>query len=402
MLIFTLSITDGVLISINHWRNVSMQRRSKIDDTHVIVRQVGGWETVYRCYPELFDAMNKSPEGQSKAVKCPLSGQGKTVFRLYRDWREKGGGYHNDHGRFGDGIDLIAWMEGISKSQAMDRIIEICGGNRNNISIDEAKRVRDKREQSAQLTQDQINKNAWVLNKVESETISAQQSKEIYNYLCSRGLMDYFSIMPSSIGYNSNLQTFSKEGKKIVLNGMVFYIQNGTGNPVSMHRIFLQSDGFGKSELVENAKMQLSGIEDVRGSAIRLGMPISVVDSHGNTRRILAVCEGPETGMAITLAEKLPVWCGISSTLMELMFIPDDITDLLIFEDRDRVKDMGVGEGQRAALCLKERINRELPHVSVHNFSPPTSIPDNVKSVDWLDEWNNSGSELFPNFLSTI
>ncbi|WP_299021288.1 toprim domain-containing protein [uncultured Photobacterium sp.] len=372
--------------------------RSKIDDTHALVRRCGGWETVLRAYPQLQEAMQASPAGMSRAVRCPLRQEGKTVFRLYKDWREKGGGYHNDFGRFGDGIDLIAWLEGCSKTQAMDRIIEICGGDLSSVSVQEAQAVKTDRDNSAQLDEDTKAKNQWVLQKVEREAIHASQAQLALNYLHSRGLGAF--QLPSNVGFSYRLKTFGINGETLFLPGLLFYIQKLDGTPVSFHRIFLSEDGYSKSPLVENAKMQLSGLDDVRGSSIQLGNPLMCQDQQGRTRCVLAVCEGPETGMAIMLAEGIPVWCGIASTLMELMDIPECVTDLLIFEDRDRILDgKTIGEGERAGESLMCSIHQELPHITVHRFLPPNPIRQGEKSQDWLDEWNATCTRSFPSFL---
>ena len=53
--------------------------------------------------------------GRSKsslvASAMPFTGNGKTKFRLYKDWEQTGAGYHNDFGRIATGIDMIMKLE---------------------------------------------------------------------------------------------------------------------------------------------------------------------------------------------------------------------------------------------------------------------------------------------------
>ncbi|WED79131.1 hypothetical protein [Aeromonas allosaccharophila] len=67
----------------------------------------GGWGSVFQHYPSVMVAANRA----LSQVPCPFTGNGKTKFRLYKDWEQTGAGYHNDFGRIATGIDMIMKLE---------------------------------------------------------------------------------------------------------------------------------------------------------------------------------------------------------------------------------------------------------------------------------------------------
>lgn len=372
--------------------------RSKIADVHAIVARRGGWSSVYAYYPALNDAIKKREKGSGSGVPCPVNNTGKTVFRLYKDWNESGGGYHNDKGRIGDGIDMVAWLENTSKSNAMDIILELLNETRENVSQREVKAFVEHRQQVQQLSEEDLAKRLWILQKVENEAIHASQSEIAMNYLYSRGLGNI--DIPCNVGFHPKMKAYGRDNQEYWLPCLLFYIQNISGNSIAFHRIFLNETGSNKSTVMENPKMQMKGLEDAKNGSIQLGLPLLCIDAQGNHRVVLAVGEGPETCLAIQHVEGVPVWSGISSTLMEGMAIPQEVTDLLIFQDKDRLhENQERPEGERAALALKAKVNNENPHCNVQIFCPPNAIVDTAKSQDWLDEWVDFGSASFPNYL---
>jgi hypothetical protein len=80
------------------------------------VQQLGGWRNVLTYYPEFQEALEKAP----RSVKCPFTGSGKTKFRFKDRTLESVHAIHEDypHNTFIDGIDLIAELKSISKTQA--------------------------------------------------------------------------------------------------------------------------------------------------------------------------------------------------------------------------------------------------------------------------------------------
>jgi putative DNA primase/helicase len=129
--------------------------------------------------------------------------------------------------------------------------------------------------------------------------------------------------------------------------GVVSLVQDKTGRPVSLHRIFL---GYGK-----RWKKLMPPLGTVSGAAIRLGHPHDV----------LHVCEGLESGLAIRQMTNHPVWCGISANGMSAMDIPDGLTRLDIWADMD-----DSFTGQMAAYTLANRYWRGNRHAQVSVVMP--------------------------------
>lgn len=372
--------------------------RSKIQEVHALVQRHGGWYSVFSRYSQLKDAMDNAQNGTSKAVPCPVRNEGKTVFRLYKDWEQCGGGYHNSEGRIGDGIDMVAWLEDTSKSKAMDIILEILGEDVNNVSQREVKAVVQHREKSTQISATELKKRMWILTKVEREAVHVTQSPIGMNYLRSRGLGDI--DIPCCVGFHPKMKAWRNDGTEIWIPALVFYIQKLDGTAIAFHRIYLTEDGSGKSKEMDTPKMQMKATEDMRGGSIQLGMPLVCHDEYGNTRIVLGTGEGPETCMACQHVEGIPVWSGLSSTIMDGMHIPMEVTDLVIFKDKDTLHDgQEMPEGDRAALELKRLVQETNPNCKVTIATPPSAIKPGAKSQDWLDEWNETRSQNFIHYL---
>ncbi|MGR5096986.1 DUF7146 domain-containing protein [Vibrio maritimus] len=367
-----------------------------VDFIQQTVARHGGWSAVFSAYPALDDACQKCRKGTSVAGPCPITKEGDTVFRLYKDWESVGGGYHNQYGRMGDGIDMVAWLENCSKGKACYHILDILGETTD--TQRDIKQFGVKKEPKVtQIDSKELEKRRWILSQVESRSDFAARSSIAKSYAENRGLK---MPLPDSVGFNPTLKTYASDGSLVSLPGLVFYVVNEKNETVTMHRIFLEPDGSDKSQQVDNAKMMCSPIKEVNGSSIRLGEPTLCKDNYGNPRIVLGVCEGPETGLAIQEAESFGIWSGISSTIMERMWIPEIVTDLVIFEDKDRPhKLLGRREGARAAKALAARIKKARPNTLVTRCTPPGDIQEGKKSQDWLDEYQH-GVEHFPSYLS--
>lgn len=376
-----------------------MGRSNKYAQVRTLVAQCGGWSSFYRSFGEFDKALNNAPS----AVPCPKATnpkKGSTKFRFYRDFNESGGAYHNDVGSLPDGIEVMSWYWGLSnKFKVIDKVVEMLNGDLSSINQDDVDRARERQEQAADIDVEDRAKALWALKKTESETIHASLSEVAKTYLSTRRLVNY--ELPCNVGFHPKLVTYSKSGQRITVPGIVMYIQTVDGACVNLHRIFLKSDGSGKSELTKEPKMQFSKFVNVEGYSIQLAPPLHCVDDAGNERYVLAACEGPETGFTIHMAEGIPVWCGISSTIMEKMDIPPYVTDFLIFEDKDCIQEgKEIGEGERAGASLEEKIRREHPNCRVTRFQPPKPIKETAKSQDWNDEWCESARVTFPDYLA--
>ncbi|WP_435277305.1 toprim domain-containing protein (plasmid) [Psychrobium sp. nBUS_13] len=339
--------------------------------------------SVYSKYSGLMNAIKHYP----KQVSCPFSHQGKTKFRLYPDWNETGGGYHEDYLSLPGGIDVIALMENCTKGEALNIIIDICGGKLESISKKIIQKVSTKTTGiSSKEKQDRRAK----LCKIQSNAKSASASLPVHVYLRGRGLKGDMSKLPKALGYAKELWWGDGESKPRKACGMLGLLTDVNNKPVSIHRTFLNPSHFGKLE-VSTPKMLMKAPIGIKGCSIKLDQPKSFMGEV-----VIGLAEGLETCLAVREAVSFPMWSTISATLMKGVQIPKHVTCVFIFADKDR---KGVypskGEaGQIAANELAERLRSEGKKVYI--LLPDGDIPDRKNSIDWDDVYVQHGPEAFP------
>ncbi|ENP8454728.1 DUF7146 domain-containing protein [Photobacterium damselae] len=359
----------------------------------------GKWDVVFSAYPQLSTAMQRAP----RQVPCPLtcnSKQTSTKFRLFRDWVETGGAYHNDEGPMPDGIDVIAWLEGSSKGEAMDHIIDILGGNITQISDDQ---VRWKQQEMQKAREQYCSEEERVarmnsVRAVATSSIPAAHSPEVHAYLRSRGLKGDFSKLPHDLRYSNHIRypvSFREEGdnRSPWYSALIGTFVDAKENNCTLHRIFLQN---GAKAPEKNNKLMMSPPWDIRGGHIKLDEPVVLHGENGElTGALIGYCEGIETALAIREATGIPMRPYFSATLLgmaEGVNVPGvakENTIITIWADKDRSN-----AGQDTANKLAEKLTGE--GYSVQLLLPEQEIPENSKSVDWLDVYRDYGADAFP------
>ena len=129
---------------------------------------------------------------------------------------------------------------------------------------------------------------------------------------------------------------------------LIGVVRDHAGNTVAIHRTYLQSDA-AQPEKVEKAEVSKPRmmLGRMAGGAVRLA-PIS--DSN-----ILGICEGIETGLAVTTAcSGLPVWATLSATNLEQVQLPSEALHIVILADHDIS-----GAGMRAADTATRKLRAE-------------------------------------------
>lgn len=357
-------------------------RESKIDKVLALVQSVGGWSTVFSAYPGLSDAVSKTESrGGSPQVPCPRSGEGRTKFRLFSDWSFTGGGYHNDVGALPGGIDVIAFMENCDKANALNKIIDICGGNLSSIN---ANFVREVKSAPKGPSQDEINKRVSKLEKLYKNTIPAAHdtSGRIANYLASRGLKGDHTSLPFTLGYADELWWGDGQGKPVKLSGLLGSMTDVNGNRVTIHRTFLDNNGI--KAAVETPKMLMPPPSYIGGCSIKIDAPVC-----NGEDTVIGLCEGIETALAIREATGCPMWSCYSDSLLEMVKLPAHINVVIIFADKDIS-----GAGLEKAEALANRLRREGRIVDI--CMPTLDVPQGAKGIDWLDVYNLHGAAAFP------
>lgn len=116
----------------------------------------------------------------------------------------------------------------------------------------------------------------------------------------------------------------------------------------------------------------------MRGAAIRLFTPDD--NGWGDGGKRLAVAEGIETALAVYLLSGLPVWACVSAFGLEHVALPQDVTDLWVFADKDRSN-----TGRAAGMKLLRRTTAA--GVRTHYLEPDDW------DTDWCDVLNSAQRE---------
>lgn len=357
----------------------------------------GKWDSVFNAYPALSTAIQKFP----RQVPCPVN-PGKassTKFRLQRNWREVGSAYHNDEGPLGDGIDVVAWLENCSKSEAMDRIVEILGGDISKVST---RQIHSVQAQMAKVrdeycSEEEKSKRMDRVRAVAKTSIPASQAPELHAYLRNRGLKGDFSKLPASIRFHKKMRyptSLREEGdyRSPWYSTMLGVFKDKNGNNCSLHRTFLKD---GQKAPEKKTKLLMSPPWDIRGGYIAMDDPVCYPADDGNYYAVIGYCEGMETALAIREATGIPMRPHYSSSLLKFATgvnvegVPRNRTLIILWGDKDIS-----GDGQQTAHVLAKRLREEGYLVEV--YIPQDDIPQGKKSVDWLDVYVEKGAEGFP------
>jgi putative DNA primase/helicase len=182
----------------------------------------------------------------------------------------------------------------------------------------------------------------------------------VETYLRSRGLT---IPVPPSVRFQAGL----KHPSGGVWPAMVALVTQGVdGEPIGIHRTFLEREGNGKAP-VELAKMMLGRC---RGGAVRLGRPESV----------LMVGEGIETCLAAMQASGRAAWAALSTSGLRSLNLPREVRDVIVLADGD-------DPGEAAAQDCAWRWKREGRRVRIAR--PPKGMDFNdllVRRVPHIEE----------------
>ncbi len=190
-------------------------------------------------------------------------------------------------------------------------------------------------------------------------------------YLEARGLDS--KCLPHCIRLHPNL-AYTQDGKPVSFHPtMVGKISGEDGNLAGLHRTFLSSNG--RKAPVADSKRSLGR---VRGGAIRL-------DPAGE---VLALAEGLETALAVRQATRLPTWCAVSASNLKKVSMPESVSTVHIFGDKDRNL-----KGQNSALETCDLLYHQGRTVYLH--LPGQQIPQGKQGIDWLDALVSEGSTAF-------
>jgi hypothetical protein len=155
-------------------------------------------------------------------------------------------------------------------------------------------------------------------------------------------------------------------------------LRDGSGQPVTIHRIFITEDGH-KANLAKPKLMMQSGVKGaIPGTSAR------VRNTEG---RVLHTGEGIELMHCISQCVSGTVSAGVSADMMNKQVVNKDKFDrVVIWSDKDPYDpDTKKGaKGQKCALELAQRLDAEGFEVAIMMIKQ--EVPsDAVKGVDWED-----------------
>lgn len=343
----------------------------------------GRWEAIFRrLVPELSQAMDKAPPDRNpKHVCCPVHGSkgDNNGFRLFKDWREIGGGVCNSCEVSHNGIAMLAWVKGLSFSDALKLLLAELDGPGASIPPPRRK-TQAEIEQARRAQEAEDRKRVFSIRKVWSETVCLRdrQAEPARLYFARRGLPVFHQ--PRILRFHPRL--YYRLDDEIIgqFPALVFRVVDSRGWSTTLHRVYLTDDG--EKAPVPAVKKLMSYPEGLRrlvGGAIRL-MPAGAV---------LGIAEGPETALAVIKATGMSVWSAVNATLMEQVVIPKHVTRIVAWTDKDVS-----GRGKRAGAALCQRMWSDGRYAGA--VEPSLPIDPGSASVDWLDVWNRLGRDGFP------
>jgi putative DNA primase/helicase len=297
-------------------------------------------------------------------VPCPVHG-GRDGFRVFNDVNERGGGICNTCGSFSDGFALLMWANHWGFREALEAVAQ-------DLRLDaggmwSTRRPPPRPREVLAHRQDTATAEA-ALRRVWSETLDPQepQARPLQRYLVRRGIDA--EPDPHVVRFHPALGYY-EDGRRIgTYPAIVARVSGAQGQPVTLHRIYLTPDG--RKAPVASPKKMMVPLGPVVGGAIRL-------DPAGPT---LGITEGLETALVIRQRTGMPVWAGVSATLMERFEPPTGVTLVVVWADLDVS-----GAGERAAETLLNRLVANGVRVALH--VPKGPIPSGMKGLDWADLW---------------
>lgn len=319
-----------------------------------------------------------------KHISCPVHG-GKDGFRVFKDVRETGGGICNTCGSQSDGFALLMWLRNWDFVTTLKAVAELIGTGA--LTEFTTRRAPPQPKAKERMNASKRLGETWM----QSIPITDAKSHIARAYFESRGIptskwLHLVQNHEAVIRFHPSL-TYYQEGE---LGGrfpaIICLVTAKDGSAVNLHRTYLHPDGIGKAPVSAPKKLMapLPG-KTTSGASIRLG-PIQNGMVQG--------AEGLETAAAIMTARQKPVWCLISDTIMASFEPPDDAHNVVLWADNDRPQIIHGKETRPGLECAQKAAARfHEQGRKIRIMLPQFPIPEDSKSVDWLDVLNQYGAD---------
>ncbi len=300
-------------------------------------------------------------------VPCPVHG-GSDGFRVFRDVEQSGGGICNSCGPWRDRFALLMWANDWGFRDTLEAVARDLGLDKGQPRTIEPRPRPVVVSRPANHAGNDAVIAAAALRRVWSETLDPddRQAVPLRRYLSRRGIDA--EPDPRVLRFHPALAYYNGMTRVGIFPALVAKVSDAEGRSVSLHRIYL--DRAGHKAPVAHPKKMMPPIGTLCGGAVRLY-------PAGPT---LGITEGIETALVIRQRTAMPVWAGISATLLRRFVPPPGVELVVIWADLDRS-----GTGEQAALALHERLVSRGVRVALH--LPKGPIPEGSKSLDWCDLW---------------
>ena len=406
----------------------------------------GHWDYIFSALaPQLSAAM----EQPGKHVPCPVHG-GKDGFRLFSNYQENGACVCNTCGEFRDGFKTLEWINGWSFFEALKHvgallgfgnsasrlirtepikkkfvgtilhmsshndsgketfIVELCEEDHNQ----QVQKLRGKGLQKAcaiagvkegdracltlfskqtyQSVSWTFHTYHWGVKRLPSvqEEVEARQKQRSEDVRRENAIVSTWENAKrfswkdpecEHLRFSSKISYLNPDGSKNEGCAMIAAIRNSEGKLIAVHKTFLTKDGKKASVETPEKISCLPSNVSLTGCAIRIGKPT----------KYLAVAEGIETALSVSIATGLPCWSCVNAHLLESVEIPASVEVVFIFADKDRSL-----VGTRSARALRDRLTQKGTMACIESIEE--DIPADSKGIDWNDILKNYGLEAFP------
>jgi putative DNA primase/helicase len=209
-----------------------------------------------------------------------------------------------------------------------------------------------------QRSPDDIQRRQLALERIWRQAHAVTPTDPVARYLQHRGLWQ--EPVPDVLRCHPRLPYRHDDEHYTYHPALIASVQGPHGTVASVHRIYLTNSG-AKAD-VPTPKKSMPTPTTVTGAAVRLDSP----------HETIAITEGIETGLAVSLTTQLPVWAALTAGGMTTIIIPDNVRMVVICADHDTG-----GTGERAAKQLARRMLAEGRRVKILMPSTP--------GTDWAD-----------------
>jgi P4 family phage/plasmid primase-like protien len=316
----------------------------------------------------------KMIERRPKNGPCPKC-KGKDRARCFNDFDDTGGVFCNQCGQKGcsDLIGFLSWANDWSRSHASKEIKKYL--NRAKAPQQYRKLNKNKSLTSHNSANEKKNNQVWKETKKDTGVIK--------KYFKHRGLS---GLVPKGIRLHPGLSFYEDTKGGWIDRGrfpaMISPIMNGL-KLVGIHKTWLNKDGKGKIPF-EGSKKTGKIDSSISGGVIKLFPAESGIP--------LVIAEGIETAIAVHEATRWPAWSCVSAMNFQKITIPQKFKPICLAVDLDKS-----GTGEREAKKLAQKLLKE--NRQVFFGVPSGSIPENEKSLDWLDVLKKEGRKTVKNFF---